>query len=136
MRWMHRAIVVPVGILFISIPMVAQTGTKQTKSIHQVDSELHRWDVLRVHPAVPELQKGVDLAREGKLTESIRAFQKAAPKRRSLAWFNIGVVYLENGNPAKAYRYLQKAYDIRKDSVCAEYLANARRQLKEQKTSR
>jgi tetratricopeptide (TPR) repeat protein len=91
---------------------------------------------MKVHPSVPQLQKGVEMAREGDMTGAIRAFQKAAPARPSMAYFNMGVVYFETGRLEQALRYFRLSYRVRKDSLCLDNLRNTERLLKEHKQRR
>ncbi|MDP2883426.1 MAG: hypothetical protein Q8P51_00175 [Ignavibacteria bacterium] len=122
-----------VCLLLFSAPLAAQDRDSARIGIHQSEAESHRWDVLKTHTSVPQLQKGADLARKGNIKGAIRAFQAAAPRRKSFAYFNLGVVYFETGNLLQALRYLQLSYSARKDSVCLEYLQNTRRLIKERK---
>jgi tetratricopeptide (TPR) repeat protein len=132
-RMMRSALSLAVCLLSFSAPLAAQEPDSARIGIHQSEAELHRWDVLKTHPSVPQLQKGADLARQGSIKGAIRAFQAAAPGRKSFAYFNLGVVYFETGNLHQALRYLQLSHRARKDSVCLEYLQNARRLVKERK---
>ena len=122
-----------VCLLSLSAPLVAQDPDSARIGIHQSEAELHRWDVLKTHSSVPQLQKGADLARQGNIKGAIRAFRAAAPGRKSFAYFNLGVVYFETGNLHQALRYLQLSCNARRDSVCMEYLQNTRRLIKERK---
>ena len=122
-----------VCFLVLTLPASAQEPDSTRISIHQMESELHRWDALKTHPRVPELKQGAELARQGDFKGAIRAFQQAAPKRRSFAYFNLGVVYFETGKLEKALRYFRLSHRARKDSVCLEYLGNTQRLINERK---
>ena len=132
-RIMRSVLSLTVCLLSLPAPLAAQDPDSARIGIHQSEAELHRWDVLKTHSSVPQLQKGADLARQGNIKGAIRAFQAAAPGRKSLAYFNLGVVHLETGNLYQAVRYLQLSYSARRDSVCMEYLQNTRRLIKERK---
>ncbi|MBF8297076.1 MAG: hypothetical protein HW389_3621 [Bacteroidetes bacterium] len=132
-RMMKSVFPLAVCLLSLSAPLAAQDRDSARIGIHQSEAESHRWDVLKTHSSVPQLQKGTELARQGNIKGAIRAFQAAAPGRRSLAYFNLGVVYFETGNLHQALRYLQLSYSARRDSVCLEYLQNTRRLIKERK---
>ena len=83
---MRAAFVSVACLLALSLPALAQEVDSTRISIHQMESELHRWDVLKIHPSVPQLQRGAELARQGDIKGAIRAFQKAAPGRPSIAF--------------------------------------------------
>ena len=110
---------------------IAQERDSARVSIHQTESEIRRWDVMKTHPSVPQLQKGADLARNKDFIGAARSFQQAAPRKPSYAYFNLGVLYLETGNLQRAIRYFRLSYNARRDSVCREYLKNAERLLKD-----
>jgi Flp pilus assembly protein TadD len=88
---------------------------------------------LKTHASVPQLQQGAELARQGDIKGAIRAFQKAAPGRPSMAYFDLGVVYFETGKLEQALRYFRLSLRARKDSACFEYLRNTQRLLKERR---
>ena len=126
------------SVLFLTVCLLQFSSTVAGQDsarigIHQSEAELHRWDVLKTHASVPQLQKGADLARAGNIEGAIRAFRSATFKRKSLAYFNLGVIYFETGNMNQALRYLQLSYRAQRDSVCLEYLQNTRRLLKERR---
>jgi tetratricopeptide (TPR) repeat protein len=110
---------------------MAQEQDSARVGIHQSESEIHKWDILKTHPSIPELQKGADLARISDFAGAICAFQKAAPRRPSYAYFNLGVIHFETGQLQKAVRYFRLSYKARRDPVCREYLKNSERLLKE-----
>ena len=118
-------------LIFVHTPAPAQDTTRI--SIHQQEAELHRWDVLKTHPFVPQLQLGAESARTGDIKGAIRFFQKAAPGRPSMAYFNLGVVYFETQKFDQALRYLNLSYRARRDSVCLDYLKNTERLINERK---
>ena len=118
-------------LFLVYLPAFAQDSTRI--SIHQQDAELHRWDVLKAHPSVPQLNQGAESARNGDLKDAIRFFQKAAPGRPSMAYFNLGVVYFETQKLDRALRYFRLSYRARKDSVCLDYLKNTERLIGERK---
>lgn len=118
-------------ILLFFIPAHAQDSTRI--GIHQLDAELHRWDILRTHHSVPEFGQGVESAQKGDIKGAIRWFQKGAPGRASMAYFNLGVVYFETQQFDKALRYLKLSYRARKDSACLDYLQNTERLINERK---
>ena len=91
---------------------------------------------MKIHSSAPHLQIGIELARKGDISGAIRAFQKAAPSRPSMAYFNLGVVYFETGRFEQALRYFRLSYRARKDSVCLDYLRNTERLVQEHKQSR
>ncbi|MBM4162497.1 MAG: tetratricopeptide repeat protein [Ignavibacteria bacterium] len=130
---MRTAFLGLVCFLLLTFPASAQEPDSARISIHQMESELHRWDALKTHPRVPELQQGAELARQGDLKGAIQAFQRAAPKRGSLAYFNLGVVYFETGELEKALRYFRLSHRASRDSVCLEYLRNTQRLINERK---
>lgn len=134
-RWDYCIVVILFFPLIVSVAE-AQNPDSLNVGIHQAESESHRWDVLKTHPRIPELEKGAELARRGDMNGAIRAFQKAAPARKSYAYFNLGVVYFEAGNFSRARRYFQLSYNARRDPVCLEYLLNSRRLVKERKSRR
>jgi tetratricopeptide (TPR) repeat protein len=119
--------------LILSGPAIAQEPDSTRIGIHQTESELHRWDILKTHASVPQLQRGAELARQGDIKGAIRAFQKAAPGRPSMAYFDLGIVYFETGKLEQALRYFQLSHRARKDSDCFDYLRNTQRLLKERK---
>jgi tetratricopeptide (TPR) repeat protein len=119
--------------LMLSGPAIAQDPDSTRIGIHQTESELHRWDILKTHASVPQLQQGAELARQGDIKGAIRAFQKAAPGRPSMAYFDLGVVYFETGKLEQALRYFRLSLRARKDSACFEYLRNTQRLLKERR---
>jgi tetratricopeptide (TPR) repeat protein len=123
-------IIISVCLVFASM-VVAQDSTRV--SIHQQESELHRWDVLKTHSSVPQLQQGAEAARRGDLKGAIRLFQKAAPGRPSFAYFNLGVAYFESQQFEKALRYFKLSHRARRDSVCLDYLKNTERLINERK---
>jgi hypothetical protein len=125
--------------IFVLVPLViakAQDRDSARVSIHQTEAGMHRWDNMKVHPSVPQLQKGVEMARKGEMRGAIRAFQKAAPARPSMAYFNLGMVYFETGSFEQAHRYFRLSYRARKDSLCLDYLRNTERLIKEHKQPR
>jgi tetratricopeptide (TPR) repeat protein len=132
-RLIRSVLSLTVCLLSFSAHLAAQVPDSARIGIHQSEAELHRWDVLKTHSSVPQLQRGADLARQGNIKGAIRAFQAAAHKRKSFACFNLGVVYFETGNLPQALRYLQLSYSARRDSVCLDYLQNTRRLIKERK---
>jgi tetratricopeptide (TPR) repeat protein len=109
----------------------AQDRDSTRIGIHQIESESHRWDVLKTHVAIPELKRGNELVRQGDLDGALRMFRRATYRRAYLADFNRGVVYFETGKLKLALQHLQRSYRAQKDSVCLEYLQNTRRLLKE-----
>lgn len=113
-----------------------QDGDSTRVGIHRMESESHRWDVLKTHVAIPELKRGNELVRQGDLDGGLRMFRRATYRRAYLADFNRGVVYFETGNLKLALQYLQRSYRAQKDSVCLEYLQNTRRLLKERGSRR
>lgn len=118
-------------LLFLSVPALAQDSTRI--GVHQLEAELHRWDVLKTHPSVPQLQQGAESARNGDSKGAIRLFQRAAPGRPSMAYFNLGVVYFETQKLNQALRYFKLSYRARKDSICLGYLKNTERLIREHK---
>ncbi|MFH0990035.1 MAG: tetratricopeptide repeat protein [bacterium] len=130
---MKTTVIIFINLIIFSSPLLSQERDSARIGIHQMETEQHRWDVLKTHPSIPQLQRGVELAQQGNLKSAIRSFQKASSKRKYLACFNLGVVYFEMGNYQQAQRYFQQSYNARKDSVCREYLKNTRRLLKESK---
>lgn len=122
--------VISLFLAFI-IPALAQDSTRI--GIHQQEAELHRWDVLKTHRSVPQMQKGVEAARNGDIKGAIRWFQKGAPGRASMAYFNLGVIYFEAQKPDQALRYFKLSYRARKDSVCLDFLKNTERLINERK---
>ncbi len=127
---LFRYSLIPVFLLSCH-PALSQDSTRI--SIHQQEAELHRWDVLKTHPSVPQLQQGAECARNGDSKGAIRLFQRAAPGRPSMAYFNLGVVYFETQRFDQALRYFKLSYRARRDSVCLEYLKNAERLISERK---
>lgn len=118
-------------LVLVYTPAPAQDTTRI--GIHQQEAELHRWDVLKTHASVPQLQQGSEAARNGDINGAIRLFQKAAPGRPSMAYFNLGVVYFETQKFDQALRYFKLSYRARKDSVCLDYLKNTERLINERK---
>jgi hypothetical protein len=116
-------------LLLMPVSVLAQDTTRM--GIHQQEAELHRWDVMKTHRLVPQLQKGAESARSGDFKGAIRWFQKAAPGRPSLAYFNLGVLYFETQQFDKALRYFKLSYRARKDTVCLDYLGNTERLISE-----
>ena len=88
---------------------------------------------MKTHRLVPQLQEGAEAARNGDIKGAIRWFQKAAPGRPSMAYFNLGVVYFETQQFDKALRYFKLSYRARKDPVCLDYLRNTERLINERK---
>jgi hypothetical protein len=130
-----KCVLVPM-VLFLSSLATAQDRDSTRVSIHQSETEMHRWDRMKVHASVPQLRRGVEMARQGDMTGAIRAFQKAAPARPSMAYFNMGIVYFETGRLEQALRYFRLSYRARKDSLCLDNLRNTERLLKEHKQPR
>lgn len=133
---MKTTVSISTFVLVLSISAVAQDRDSARVGIHQSEAEMHRWDNMKVHSSVPQLQKGAELARKGDVSGAIRAFQKAAPARPSMAYFNLGVVYFETRRLEQALRYFRLSYRARKDSVCLDYLRNTERLIHENKKSR
>jgi tetratricopeptide (TPR) repeat protein len=128
---------------FLVLPGLLPLGSALTQErdstrigIHRLESESHRWDVLRTHPAVPELKRGNELVRQGDINGAFHMFRRAAYRRAYIAHFNMGIVYFETGKLKQALQYLQRSYRARKDSVCLEYLRNTQRLMKEQPSPR
>jgi tetratricopeptide (TPR) repeat protein len=119
--------------LFLALSASALAQDSARIGIHQQEAELHRWDVLRTHHSVPEFGRGVESAQKGDIKDAIRWFQKGAPGRASMAYFNLGVVYFETQEFEKALRYLKLSYRARKDSVCLDYLQNTERLINKRK---
>jgi tetratricopeptide (TPR) repeat protein len=130
---MKTSFLLAMYVLLLASGAIAQDRDSAKVSIHQSEAEMHRWDSMKTHPSVPQLQKGVDLARKGDTIGAIRAFQKAAPARPSMAYFNLGVVYLETGRHEQALRYFRLSYRARKDPVCLDFLQNTERLISEHK---
>ena len=112
---------------------IAQDRDSARVGIHQSEANMHRWDSMKTHPSAPQLQRGTEMARKGDIIGAIRAFQKAAPARPSMAYFNLGVVHFETGRLEQALRYFRLSYRARKDSVCLEYLQSTERIINEHK---
>jgi tetratricopeptide (TPR) repeat protein len=114
---------------------VARTQDRDSArvSIHQSEIKMHRWDSMKTHPSVPELQRGAEMARTGDMSGAIRTFQKAARARPSMAYFDLGLVYFETGKLEQAVRYFRLSYRARKDTVCLEYINNTQRLISEHK---
>jgi hypothetical protein len=109
----------------------AQDRDSARISIHQSEAEIHRWDGMKTHPSVPELRRGAEMARQGDHVGAVRAFQKAAPARPSMAYFNLGLVYVETGKLELALRYFRLSYRAHKDSACLEHIHNTERLITE-----
>ncbi len=120
-------------VLVLSSSAIAQDRDSAKVSIHQSEAEMHRWDSIKIHPSVPQLQRGAEMARKGDIIGAVRSFQKAALARPSMAYFNLGLVYVETGKLEQALRYFRLSYRARKDSVCLEYLQNTERLTSEHK---
>jgi tetratricopeptide (TPR) repeat protein len=112
---------------------ISQDRDSARVSIHQSEVEMHRWDSMKIYPSVPQLQRGAMLARKGDIAGAIRAFQKGASARPSMAYFDLGLVYFETGKLEQALRYFRLSYRVRRDSVCLDYLQNTERLINEHK---
>jgi tetratricopeptide (TPR) repeat protein len=119
-------------ILILLLPgaVSAQEADSLRKSIHQIEAERHRWDVLRTDRAVPALARGTSLAREGRYDEAAKEFRKAVKSRRTAANFNLGVLFYEQGQYDLALKHLDIARKTKRDSVVLEYYFNAKRLAK------
>jgi tetratricopeptide (TPR) repeat protein len=119
-------------LLLVSPPDVlsAQDADSLRIGIHQVEAEQHRWDVLRTDRAAPSLRRGKELALDGRLAEAEAEFRKALKTRKTLANFNLGVLYLEQGRFSLALTHLDAARRAKRDSVFLEYYGTAKRLAK------
>jgi tetratricopeptide (TPR) repeat protein len=130
---MRTAVFLATSVLALVSIAISQDRDSARVSIHRSEVEIHRWDSMKIHPSVPQLEHGVALARKGDIAGAIRAFQKAAPARPSMAYFDIGLVYFETGKLEQALQYFRLSYRARKDSVCLDYLQNTERLINEHK---
>jgi hypothetical protein len=119
-------------LLLLSLPNVlsAQEADSLRKSIHQIEAEQHRWDVLRTDRAAPSLKRGKEFALDGRLAEAEAEFRKALKTRKTLANFNLGVLFLEQGRFSLALMHLDAARRVKRDSVFLEYYQTAKRLTK------
>jgi tetratricopeptide (TPR) repeat protein len=118
-------------LLVLASIAVSQNRDSARVSIHQSEAEMHRWDSMKTHASVPQLERGAALVHKGDIAGAIHAFQRAAPARPSLAYFDLGLVYFQTGKLEKALRYFRLSYRARRDSVCLDYLQNTERLLNE-----
>jgi tetratricopeptide (TPR) repeat protein len=133
---MKTTIVLATFVLLLPSSAIAQDRDSTRVGIHQSEAEMHRWDSMKIHPSVPQLQRGAEMARRGDIIGAVRAFQRAAPARPSMAYFNLGLVYFETGKLEQALRYFRLSYRARKNSVCLDYLQNTERLINEHKQRR
>jgi tetratricopeptide (TPR) repeat protein len=133
---MNTPVVVAIIVLLLPSSAATQDSDSVKVGIHQSEAELHRWDGMKIHPSVPQLQRGVEMARTGDLIGAVRAFQKAAPARPSMAYFNLGLISFETGKLEQALRYFRLSYRARKDSACRDYLQNTERLINERRQRR
>jgi len=133
---MTTTVLLATFVLVLLLSAIAQDRDSAKVSIHQSEAEMHRWDSMKTHPSVPQLQRGAEMARKGDIIGAVRAFQKAAPARPSMAYFNLGLVYAATGKLEQALRYFRLSYRARKNSVCLEYLQNTERLISEHKQLR
>ena len=128
---MKTTILLTIFVVVLTSRSIAQDRDSTRVGIHQSEAEMHRWDCMKIHPSVPRLQQGAEMARRGDFIGALRAFQKAAPARPSMAYFNLGVVYFETERLEQALRYFRLSYRARRDSVCRDYLQNTERLINE-----
>jgi Flp pilus assembly protein TadD len=114
-------------VLLLPGAISAQEADSLRKSIHQIEAEQHRWDVLRTDRAVPSLKRGKELAQEGRFAEAEAEFRRALKTRKTIANFNLGVLFFEQGQYELALKYLDVARKAKRDSVVLEYYFNAKR---------
>jgi tetratricopeptide (TPR) repeat protein len=121
--------------LLIACAMTAfaqQNADSLRISIHQMESEQHRWDDLKLVQGNGEFVHGKACAMSGDVKQAIVHFQKGARKNKAAAYFNIGLAYFQLHNYPVAIQYFKKSERVKYDPVCRSYQKAAARILKEQ----
>lgn len=121
-------------------PSVESTSTPQVIdsariSIHQFESQLHRWDDLKVDPAFPEFGRGKEYAQNGYLEKAKDEFRIGLKNNLDYAYFDIGLIAFYEGKFSEALSYFQDSCQVR-DSLCLEYVENTQRILQERERVR
>lgn len=110
---------------------IAPAQEREHAGIHQVESELHHWDVVKLDKRVPEFSRGKTLAAAGKQKQALAEFQKGARKNKASGLFNIGLVYFYSGNYSAALHNFQQSERVRRDSLAHSFAENAKRLITE-----
>ena len=131
----HQALRMAAGaILLAFFPLAglfAQQPDGGRSSIHQTESEFHRWDELKIDSAHGGFLKGRELARHGKYRSAAREFRRARVRNKSFALFDLGLLAAAESRYARALSYFRQSYRVRKDSTCLEEIHNTRRLVRE-----
>ena len=120
-------LVLSVALLTTSAALGQEGPDSNRVSIQELESNLHRWDVIRTDSAVQSFERGKEFAIQGRLDAAALEMRKGLKKRQPIAQFNLGVLDFEQGRYGAAYSHFNAAYRLKPDSVCREYLKNARR---------
>jgi len=99
--------------------------------VHQLESERHRWDDVKLVPGAGEFIHGKACALSGDIKQAIVFFHKGVKKNKAAAFFNIGLAYFQLHNYPVAIQYFKKSERAKRDKVCSLYRKSAERILKE-----
>jgi tetratricopeptide (TPR) repeat protein len=110
----------------------AQNPDSLRIGIHQLESEQHRWDDLKLVPGVGAFVHGKAYALSGDVKQAIVEFKKGVKKNKAAAYFNIGLAYFQLHNYPTAIQYFKKAERVRPDVLSRSYRQAATRIIKQQ----
>jgi tetratricopeptide (TPR) repeat protein len=116
-------------LLFLSAACAQELDSARV-GIHQLESNLHRWDVLRVDSLFPELIKGKEAAQQGRLDEAEAEFKSGLKHHEAKAFFDLGVLAFERQRYKQALSFFRKCARIQKDSTVPNYIGNTERLLR------
>ncbi len=117
--------------LLLAAVALAQGPDSARISIHQLEAEGHRWDVLRTDSVAPSLQRGKEYAVEGEYAEAEKQFRKALRRKRADALFDLGVVHLYQDKLDESLRFFRRSNAVKPDSLCREQIHEIERRIRE-----
>jgi hypothetical protein len=127
---MHYIHIVPfVFIQMWSFLLHSQEPDTARRGIHQIESEQHRWDVLKMDSGIPAFLRGKEYAFKKEWRLAKKEFLGAVKYNAADAYFNLGILSYHQEKLFEAIIYLKKSFSLKNDSLTHWYLDEVQRRF-------